>query len=57
MQRERMFKGKGAKGVRRGLVMLQEMLSFSTGKVGDEIGEHRAEIPLGGTWGWEGGKW
>lgn len=35
--------------------MLQEetLLSFSTGKVKDEIGDRRAEIALGGTWGWE----
>lgn len=41
--------------MRCGVVTLQEemLLSFCTGKVRDEIGEHRAEIPLGGTWGWE----
>ena len=41
--------------MRCGVVTLQEetLLSFCTGKVRDEIGEHRAEIPLGGIWGWE----
>lgn len=48
-------RGGGGQGVRCGVVMLQEetLLSFSTGKVKDEVGEHRVEIPLVGTWGWE----
>lgn len=37
------------------VLLLEEMLlSFSTGQVGDEIGEHRVGIPL---WTPEDGKW
>lgn len=39
------------------VVMLQEKALVSTGRVRDEIGDSRVEIPLGeslgGTWGWE----
>lgn len=35
------------------VVVLQEKTLVSTGKVRDEIGECRAEVPLGSTWGWE----
>lgn len=49
-----------------GWLMLREetLLSSSTSKVRDEIGERGAEVwgawsrgPLGGTWGWEVGEW